>query len=106
RRASRRAHPHARARAPLAVTFPLAAAAPAAPPAKQEEPLFTQRLNVNPPHVSTDKSVTYDYDLVYVRARRAGDKVHKRFYTDIATPVTLEPAADLMLRHPYDTAEH
>jgi hypothetical protein len=89
-----------RTRLSLAVTFTLAAAALAAPPAKQEEPLFTQPLNVNPPHVSTDRSVTYDYDIVYVRARRAGDKVHKRFYTDIATPVTLEPGADLMLLHP------
>ncbi len=24
------------------------------------------------PHISTDRSVTYDYDIVYVRARRAG----------------------------------
>jgi hypothetical protein len=26
--------------------------------------------------------VRYDYDIVYVRAKRAGDKVHKRYYTD------------------------
>ena len=26
----------------------------------------------------------YDYDIVYVRAQRAGDKVHKRFYTDFS----------------------
>jgi hypothetical protein len=89
-----------RTRLSLALTFALAAAAVAAPPARQEEPLFTKPLNVNPPPISTDKSVRYDYDIVYVRARRAGDKVHKRFYTDIATPVTLEPGADLMLLHP------
>src|SRR5436190_4394188 len=65
-----------------------------------KERLFLEKLNVNPPHIATDKSVKYDYDIVYVRARRAGDKVHKRFYTDIATPVTLEPGADLMLLHP------
>ncbi|HEY7427854.1 MAG TPA: hypothetical protein VH682_26720 [Gemmataceae bacterium] len=70
-----------------------------------EEPLFTGRLNVNPPHISADKSVKYDYDIVYVRARRAGDKVHKRFYTDIATPVTLEAGADLMLLHPDGSEE-
>src|SRR3954463_14258594 len=34
------------------------------------------------------------------RPRRDGDKIHKRFYTDIATPVTLEPGADLMLLKP------
>jgi hypothetical protein len=70
-----------------------------------QEPLFKKRLEVNPPHVSTDKSVKYDYDIVYVRAPRAGDKVHKRFYTDIATPVTLEPGADLMLLHPDGSEE-
>ena len=41
-----------------------------------------------------------DYDIVYVRARREGDKVHKRFYTDFSQPVTMEPGADLMLLHP------
>jgi hypothetical protein len=78
----------------------LASLAVAAPPAKKEETLYKETLNVNPPHISTDKAVKYDYDIVYVRAKRAGDKIHKRFYTDIATPVTLEPGADLMLLHP------
>jgi hypothetical protein len=68
--------------------------------AAPDEPLYRGKINVNPPHISTDKSVKWDYDIVYVRARRAGDKVHKRFYTDIATPVYLEPGADLMLLHP------
>ena len=27
-------------------------------------------LRVDPPHVSTDRTVTYDYDIVYVRAPR------------------------------------
>src|SRR3954463_6194920 len=39
------------------------------------------------------------------RPRRDGDKIHKRFYTDIATPVTLEPGADLMLLHPDGSEE-
>src|SRR5438552_11242194 len=86
--------------------FPLLllALAPAAgqPP---KERLFLEKLNVNPPHIRTDKSVKYDYDIVYVRARRTGDKIHKRFYTDIATPVTLEPGADLMLLHPDGSEE-
>jgi hypothetical protein len=72
-----------------------------APPAAaaEREQLFTGKLDVNVPHISTDKSVRYDYDIVYVRARRAGDKVHKRFYTDFSAPVTMEPGADLMLLH-------
>jgi len=64
------------------------------------EPRFTNVINVTVPHISTDKSVRYDYDIVYVRARRAGDKVHKRYYTDFSQPVTMEPGADLMLLHP------
>ena len=66
----------------------------------QDEPLFKETLEVIIPHVSTDKSVNLDYDIVYVRACRAGDKVHKRFYTDFSQPVTMEPGADLMLLHP------
>src|SRR5262249_13894190 len=69
-------------------------------PGSSEEMRILKTLNVQPPHISANKSVKYDYDIVYVRARREGDKVHKRFYTDIATPVTMEPGADLMLLHP------
>ncbi len=72
---------------------------------KQKEKLFLEDIDVNVPHISTDKSVKYDYDIVYVRAQRAGDKVHKRFYTDIATPVYMEPGADLMLLHPDGSEE-
>ncbi len=70
----------------------------------QDEPLFRETLDVNIPHVSSDPSVKVDYDIVYVRADRAGDKTHKRFFTDFSQPVTMEPGADLMLLHP-DGAE-
>jgi hypothetical protein len=63
------------------------------------------RLDVSPKPITSDKTVVYDYDIVYVRARRAGDTVHKRFYTDIAAPVTLEPGADLVLLHPDGSEE-
>jgi len=78
--------------------FPLALPA-------EDEPLFTQKLNVNPPPIKEDPSVKYDYDIVYVRARRAGDKIHKRFYADFSQPVTMEPGADLMLLHPDGSEE-
>ena len=68
--------------------------------AADNEPRFTNVINIAVPRISTDKSVRYDYDIVYVRAPRAGDKVHKRFYTDFSQPVTMEPGADLMLLHP------
>ncbi|HUR53878.1 MAG TPA: hypothetical protein VMZ71_07090, partial [Gemmataceae bacterium] len=62
-------------------------------------------IDVVVPHVSTDKGVKYDYDIAYVRAPRAGDKQHKRFFTDFSSPVTMEPGADLMLLHPDGTEE-
>src|SRR5687767_4085591 len=71
----------------------------------EDEPLFTQKLSVNPPPIKEDPSVKYDYDVVYVRAKRAGDKTHKRFYTDFSQPVTMEPGADLMLLHPDGSEE-
>jgi hypothetical protein len=67
---------------------------------EKKEPLFLDPINVTVPPISTDKTIKYDYDIVYVRAPRAGDKVHKRFFTDFSSPVTLEPGADLMLLHP------
>ncbi len=78
--------------APLLLSFASAFAAP--------EPLFPEKLNVTVPHISTDPSVRYDYDIVYVRAPRAGDEIHKRFYTDFSQPVTMQLGADLMLLHP------
>jgi hypothetical protein len=66
----------------------------------QEKKLYLDPINVAIPHIATDKSIKYDYDIVYVRSLRAGDKVHKRFFTDFSSPVTLEPGADLMLLHP------
>ncbi len=69
------------------------------------EKLYLDPINVAVPSISTDKSVKYDFDIVYVRAPRAGDKVHKRFFTDFSSPVTMEPGADLMLLHPDGTEE-
>jgi hypothetical protein len=73
--------------------------------AASDEPRFTNVINVTVPHVSTDESVRYDYDIVYVRALRAGDVKHKRFYTDFSQPVTMEPGADLMLLRPDGSEE-
>ena len=51
----------------------------------EDEPLFLKPINVTVPPIASDLSVRYDYDIVYVRARRAGDTVHKRFYSDFST---------------------
>ncbi|MBI1904542.1 MAG: hypothetical protein HYS13_25895 [Planctomycetia bacterium] len=88
----------------LAVTSALIAAVPLRAEDLAGEP-GKHPISVDIKHVSTDKSVRYDYDIVYVRALRAGDKVHKRFYTDFSQPVTMEPGADLMLLHPDGSEE-
>ena len=71
----------------------------------EEEPLFVEPIRVDVPKISSDPNIKYDYDIVYVRAKRAGDTVHKRFYTDFSQPVTMEPGADLMLLHPDGSEE-
>src|SRR5262249_40384829 len=61
-------------------------------------------LRVDPPHVSTDKSIRYDYDIVYVRAPRKGDKARTR-WAEVGDPRTTEPGADLVLLHPDGSEE-
>ncbi len=73
---------------------------PAYKPGLENQPIFTKDLDVRIPAISADADVNIDYDIVYVRAPREGDKIHKRFYTDFSQPVTMEPGADLMLLHP------
>src|SRR5205807_9379283 len=65
----------------------------------EQEQLFLKDLNVNPPHISTDKTIKYDYDIVYVRAPRKGDK-GRTIWTEIAHLALMDPGADLMLLHP------
>lgn len=72
---------------------------------REDEPLFKAPLKTEVPSIKSDPSVKYDYDIVYVRAGRAGDEVHKRYYTDFSQPVTMEPGADLMLLHPDGSEE-
>src|SRR5262249_53128587 len=87
------------------IPFVAAILVPALLLAQDREPLFPNPINVEVPHVSTDKTAGYDYDIVYVRADRAGDEKHKRFFTDFSQPVTMEPGADLMLLHPDGSEE-
>jgi len=71
----------------------------------KKEKLFLEPININVPPIASDPGVKLDYDIVYVRAKRAGDEIHKRFYTDFSQPVTMEPGADLMLLHPDGSEE-
>jgi hypothetical protein len=93
-------HTVKRRTSPLVTVLALTLAAVPLAGQDRKEKLYLDPINVQVPSIATDPSIRYDYDIVYVRAPRAGDKVHKRFYTDFSQPVTLEPGADLMLLHP------
>jgi len=66
---------------------------------------YLEPIDAKVPPIAGDPAVKLDYDIVYVRAPRAGDEIHERFFADFSAPVTLEPGADLMLLHPDGTEE-
>ncbi len=62
-------------------------------------------LRTDPPHITTDKSVKYDYDIVYVRAPRfvrgkGGKEQQAQVWPNAAEPENLRAPTDLMLLHP------
>ena len=59
-------------------------------------------LNVLP--IATDKSVKYDYDIVYVRAPRFGDE-GKSTWAEVSRPHVMDAGADLMLLRPDGSEE-
>ena len=67
-------------------------------PARAEE-RYTQPLNMQVPHVSTDASINVDYPIVYVRAARFGDGKNSR-WAEVGDPTRLDPGADLVLLYP------
>jgi hypothetical protein len=75
-----------------------------APGQQRKEQLFLDPLNVTVPHISTDKSVKYDYDIVYVRTPRKGDRA-RSLWTEIAHPALMDPGGNLMLLHPDGSEE-
>jgi hypothetical protein len=75
-----------------------------------EDKLPQRPLRVNPPPISTDKTVKYDYDIVYVRAPRfvkgADGKDHQAMvWPDASNPLGLHAPTDLMLLHPDGSEE-
>ncbi len=71
----------------------------------QEKPrLYRDAIRMNVPLASADKSTRYDYDIVYVRAPRRGDKTNTR-WAEIVSPTQMEPASNLMLLHPDGSEE-
>src|SRR4051812_13836384 len=84
--------------------LPLAVVVATLPGGAADPPRYAGALNMSPPHVSTDKAVRYDFDIVYVRApRRSPDGKSK--WAEVGDPRTMEPGADLMLLRPDGTEE-
>src|SRR5262249_17207692 len=89
------------------VVFGLVLAALAGLPAtsqEEKEELFLDPIDVKVPHISTDKAIKYDYDIVYVRTPRKGDTA-RSVWTEIAHPAIMDPHGDLMLLHPDGSEE-
>src|SRR5436190_21004444 len=66
---------------------------------QKKEELFLDPIDVKVPHISTDKAIKYDFDIVYVRTPRKGDKARSS-WTEIAHPAIMDASGDLMLLHP------
>jgi hypothetical protein len=67
-------------------------------------------LRVDPPHIATDKTVKYDYDIVYVRAPRFvkgkdGKELPAHVWPDAGNIEGLRASTDLMLLHPDGSEE-
>ncbi|NBS91697.1 hypothetical protein EBS67_17170, partial [bacterium] len=84
--------------AALVILFVCLIGLPAIGQQKKEE-LFPNPINLQVPHISTDKSVKHDFDIVYVRTPRKGDKATS-LWAEIAHPSIMDSKGDLMLLHP------
>lgn len=74
------------------------------PGAAQDKPL-QRPLRIDPQPIASDKSIKYDYDIVYVRAPRTSkDKSGKErlamVWPDASEPFNMHSSTDLMLLHP------
>ena len=87
----------------LACLTPALVLLPRASSRAEEEQLFAKDLAVNPPPLASDKTVKYDYDIVYVRAPRKGDR-GRTIWTEIAHPAMMDPVEALTFVAPAEAA--
>jgi Hydrazine synthase alpha subunit middle domain len=62
-------------------------------------------FNITIPQVSTDSTIKYDYDIVYVRTPRNGNAPHSSRWADASLPLNVDAEGDLMLLHPDGSEE-
>src|ERR1043165_5032439 len=62
-------------------------------------------FNIVVPKLSTDPTIKYDYDIVYVRTPRKGNAPHSSRWADASLPMNVDAGGDLMLLHPDGSEE-
>src|SRR5262245_55028095 len=62
-------------------------------------------FNIVVPKVSTDATIKYDYDIVYIRTPRKGNAPHSSRWPDASLPLNVDAEGDLMLLHPDGSEE-
>src|SRR5437867_2286471 len=62
-------------------------------------------FNIAVPQLSTDPTIKYDYDIVYVRTPRKGNAPHSSRWPDASLPMNVDAEGDLMLLHPDGSEE-
>ena len=65
----------------------------------EKDKRYPGTLEMNVPDIKNDRSVKYDFPIVYVRAPRKEDD-GKSHWAEVGDPRTMEPGADLMLLQP------
>jgi hypothetical protein len=61
--------------------------------------------NVSVPKLSTDATIKYDYDIVYIRTPRKNNAPHSSRWADASLPLNVDADGDLMLLHPDGSEE-
>src|SRR5262245_20308504 len=62
-------------------------------------------FKIDVPKSSTDPTIKYDYDIVYVRTPRKDNKPHSSRWPDASLPLNVDAGGDLMLLHPDGSEE-
>src|SRR5262245_9802564 len=74
-------------------------------PSLEAKPKTKGPFNVVVPKISTDPTIKYDYDIVYVRTPRKDNRPHTSRWADASLPLHVDAGGDLMLLHPDGTEE-
>ena len=71
----------------------------------QAQPNRKGPFNIVIPQISTDPTIKYDYDIVYVRTPRKNNLPHSSRWPDASLPMNVDAGGDLMLLHPDGSEE-